>query len=129
MLPRSPVPESSELTLAALSVDDRVVNYLAQAPINDGGQQDMACAIIEKYGFVPKAIFPESFHSSNSGKLNNLLTTYLRQSALSLRKLIAAGATIEQVRTKKEEFMSHVWKVLAITLGTPPKPDGKFTWE
>ena len=34
----------------------------------------VAAGLIEKYGFVPKSIYPESFHSSNSGKLNNLLT-------------------------------------------------------
>jgi len=71
----------------------------------------VAAGLIEKYGFIPKSLYPESFSSSNSGKLNGLLTSYLRQSALGLRKLIAAGASKEEVRRQKEDNMEHVYKV------------------
>lgn len=113
----------------------------------------MAASLIEHYGFIPQSLYPESYSSSNSGKLNGLLTSYLRQSALGLRKLLAAGVDIADVRRKKEEDMKHVWEVrllslcvsrrdcaltlclplrrqvLAIALGTPPKPDETFTWD
>ena len=71
----------------------------------------MAAGLIEKYGFIPKSLYPESFSSSNSGKLNGLLTSYLRQSALGLRKLFASGASKEEVRRQKEINMEHVYKV------------------
>ena len=32
----------------------RLVSYLLTAPVNDGGQWDMLCNLIEKYGVVPK---------------------------------------------------------------------------
>ena len=41
----------------------------------DGGQWDMVVNLIEKYGLVPQALFPETWNSSNSGKLNSLLTS------------------------------------------------------
>ncbi|CDZ98249.1 peptidase c1b bleomycin hydrolase [Phaffia rhodozyma] len=119
----------NSIDLAKAPLDDRVVTFLSQSPIGDGGQQDMAKGLIEKYGLIPKSLFPETYHSSNSGKLNSLLTSYLRQSALNLRKLIASGASSSSVRIKKEEYMQHVFDTMAIALGTPPKPDVTFTWE
>ena len=38
----------------------RLVSYLLTAPVNDGGQWDMLCNLIEKYGVVPKTAYPES---------------------------------------------------------------------
>ncbi|KAL7409099.1 peptidase C1B bleomycin hydrolase [Mrakia frigida] len=119
----------SSIELADEPLDSRIVSFLSQAPINDGGQQDMAAGLIEKYGFIPKSLYPESYSSSNSSRLNTLLTSYLRQSALGLRKLIASGASKEDVRRQKEANMEHVYKVLAISLGSPPKPDVKFLFE
>ena len=39
---------------ADLDIDDRKVAWLLDAPQSDGGQWDMLCALIEKYGVVPK---------------------------------------------------------------------------
>jgi bleomycin hydrolase len=89
----------------------------------------VAAGLIEKYGFVPKSIYPESYHSSNSAKLNSLLTSYLRQSALTLRKMFASGSSKDAVRRHKEDCMKHVHHVMVTTLGTPPQPDSKFLFE
>ena len=43
--------------------------------------------LVERYGFVPKAVFPESYHSSNTSRLDELLTHKLREFALVLRRL------------------------------------------
>ena len=34
--------------------DSRLIAHLLSAPLNDGGQWDMLCAIVDKYGLVPK---------------------------------------------------------------------------
>lgn len=35
----------------------------------------------------------------------------------------------QSARKRKEEQMEEVYRILAISLGTPPKPDEEFTWE
>ena len=47
-------------------LEGRLVSWLLQGPLQDGGQWDMFVNLVEKYGLVPKWIMPESFHSSNS---------------------------------------------------------------
>ena len=46
--------------------DSRLIAHLLSAPLNDGGQWDMLCAIVDKYGLVPKEAMPESEISSNT---------------------------------------------------------------
>lgn len=47
----------------------------------------MVVGLIEKYGVVPKAVYDESYHSSNSGGLKTFLTSKLRDFALELRQV------------------------------------------
>ena len=65
----------------------RLVSYLLTAPVNDGGQWDMLCNLIEKYGVVPKTAYPESKASSGSREMDMTLTEKLREDACILRKL------------------------------------------
>ena len=54
------------LKTAHKATDSRKVAWLMAEPQNDGGQWDMLCALIEKYGVMPKSAMPESFNSNNS---------------------------------------------------------------
>lgn len=139
----------STMELASSPLDDRLVQFLGQMPLNDGGQWDMVVNLLEKYGCVPQPVFPESFSSSNSGAMGRILTTKLREHALLLRKLdnalkesewhvrlVASGeiekaheAKMKILRRRKEEFMKEIYSILTICLGVPPKPDEEFTWE
>ncbi|GAA5840676.1 hypothetical protein JCM9279_007399 [Rhodotorula babjevae] len=137
----------SMLDLAETPVDDRTIQYLMTEPENDGGQWDMIVNLFETFGLVPQACFPESFNSSNTGKLDTLLTTKLREYALELRSIhSAAMATLgeladtkshaeraalatQSARKRKEEQMQEVYRILAIALGQPPKPSDQITWE
>jgi len=90
----------------------------------------------QTYGVVPQAVYPESLHSSLSGPLNSLLKTKLREHSLILRRLHASlPSTMSEdditsvLRAKKEELMQEIYTVMSATLGTPPRPDRKFTWE
>lgn len=75
----------------------------------------------EKYGVVPKSVYPESVASSNSRELNQYLNKLLRQDAQILRDLIAGGADQAAVQTKKEELLQEIFNYLAMTLGLPPR--------
>ncbi len=39
--------------------EGRLISWLLTAPLNDGGQWDMICSLIGKYGVVPKYAMPE----------------------------------------------------------------------
>ena len=105
--------------------DSRLMMYLLQAPVQDGGQWDMFVNLIEKYGLVPKSVMPETNHSSKSSMMNYFLTHKLRECAFILRKSKKPRTTIKQLRSKKEEMMSVIYSLLCMFLGNPPT---KFDW-
>ncbi|MBM7544417.1 bleomycin hydrolase [Weissella beninensis] len=108
------------------ALDSRKVAFLLATPQQDGGQWDMMVAIIEKYGVVPQAVYPESQASSASHELNVTLNLKLRHDAVILRDLIAAGSTIDQIAVKKNEMLQEIYRFLSLTLGEPPV---KFDFE
>ncbi|KAF9192692.1 hypothetical protein BGZ51_005081 [Haplosporangium sp. Z 767] len=107
-------------------VNDRVVQHLLKEPVNDGGQWDMLVNLVERYGVVPKALYPESFSSSSSGKLNALVISKLRDHAVVLRRMAAHGHSVDELRQEKDKCLKEIYNILAITLGEPPKQP--FTW-
>ena len=99
----------------------RKVKFLLDTPQQDGGQWDMVVALFEKYGVVPKSVYPESISSSNSRELNQILNKLLRQDAQILRELAAEGAESAELQAKKEELLQEVFNFLAMNLGLPPR--------
>lgn len=106
--------------------DGRLITHLLSSPIQDGGQWDMFCALADKYGVVPKDVYPESFSSSKSGPMNGLITAKLREFANILRDNAAQGRNADELRALKEGMMSEVYKLLSLYLGEPPQ---KFDFE
>ena len=102
-------------------INGRKVKFLLDTPQQDGGQWDMVVSLFEKYGVVPKSVYPESVASSNSRELNQYLNKLLRQDAQILRDLIAGGADQATVQAKKEELLQEIFNYLAMTLGLPPR--------
>jgi len=115
-------------------IRSRIVMWLLAAPVNDGGQWDMFINLVEKYGIVPKGVYPETYNSSNSAVLNRLLTHKLREYASILRKMRKDGKNIPFIRKRKEKMLNEVYRFLAINFGIPPESfnfeyrdkDGKF---
>lgn len=103
-----------------LDTDSRTIAWLLQSPLNDGGQWDMLYNLITKYGVVPKWIMPETFHSSNTGKMVQLLTRKLRKDACTIRKAAKDGSNIDELREMKDCMLSEVYTILTRCLGTPP---------
>ena len=99
----------------------RLLQWLLMAPVQDGGQWDMICSLIDKYGVVPKASMPETFSSSESMQMNFTLTEKLREDACRLRSAYKAGADEAKLRTMKDEMMETVYGMLCVCLGVPPK--------
>ena len=109
------------IATADQEIGSRKVKFLLDTPQQDGGQWDMVVSLFEKYGVVPKSVYPESVASSNSRELNQYLNKLLRQDAQILRDLIAGGADQAAVQAKKEELLQEIFNYLAMTLGLPPR--------
>ena len=108
------------LKTADLSTDDRKVAWLMDAPQSDGGQWDMLCALIEKYGVMPKSAMPESFNSNRSNGINDLLNTKLRHDAVILRQMVnEEHASEDQINAKRKVMLGEVYRMLSYAFGEP----------
>ena len=109
------------LATADLELTSRKVKFLLDTPQQDGGQWDMVVSLFEKYGVVPKAIYPESVSSSNSRELNQILNKLLRQDAQILRELVKDGVDPSTLQVKKGELLQEIFNFLVMNLGLPPR--------
>ncbi|HEM3142868.1 aminopeptidase C [Streptococcus suis] len=109
------------ITTADQEIGSRKVKFLLDTPQQDGGQWDMVVALFEKYGVVPKSVYPESISSSASRELNQYLNKLLRQDAQILRDLLDKGASSEEVQIQKEKLLQEIFNFLAVNLGLPPR--------
>ncbi|MGT2964729.1 aminopeptidase C [Streptococcus acidominimus] len=109
------------IATADQALTSRKVKFLLDVPQQDGGQWDMVVSLFEKYGVVPKSVYPESISSSNSRELNTVLNKLLRQDAQMLRELVAQGETAEAIQAKKTELLQEIFNFLAMSLGLPPR--------
>jgi bleomycin hydrolase len=111
----------SILTTFDEPVDGRLITHLLDDPMQDGGQWDMICALIEKYGVVPKDAMPESKCSSNSDEMCGIINEKLREDACILRREHESGKSPEALRTQKKEMLAVIYRMLAVCLGNPPE--------
>jgi bleomycin hydrolase len=116
----------SMVELIDRDVDDRTVAYMLGDPIGDGGQWNMAVALISKHGLVPKQAYPESQSSSATLLMNAQLKEILRTSACELRALKASGKSMVEIMAHKDKRVADIWRMLCIHLGTPPE---SFDWQ
>jgi bleomycin hydrolase len=111
---------------AGRPLNDRVISMWLEEPITDGGDWSVAINLIEKYGLVPKLVFPETYTSSNTGAVTGILTDLLRGAACQIRTLLQNGHSMDDVRKFKCEIVGQAYRILCIHLGTPPT---KFHWQ
>lgn len=102
-------------------VDGRLWSFLNADPLCDGGQWDMLANIVSKYGLVPSYAYPDSKNASSSTWLNEFLTSLIRERAINLRKAALDGASAKALKALREDALNDVYRVLAITLGQPPR--------
>ncbi len=123
--------EKSNLFLEAIiktrkeKVDNREVEWLFKHPVSDGGVWNMMPCLVEKYGMVPKEIMPESYNTENTHMMRRLMRRKLREHGMKLREYSRAGKSVRFLREKKTEMLSDIYRILIISLGTPPD---EFIW-
>ncbi|RLV96346.1 Aminopeptidase C [Spathaspora sp. JA1] len=97
------------------------------SPIEDGGDWATVADLVNKYGLVPHQVFPDTVQAASPDKLNFILKQKLREFALKIRQLSKQNP--DKVDEYKESCLQAIYSTLALTLGTPPKPQDKFDWE
>ena len=107
-------------------LEGRLVAWLLQDPLADGGQWDMFTNLVKKYGVVPKFAMPETHSSSKSAPMNQMLVAALRADARILRQMAEQGATPADMRREKTGMLNTFYRMLSIHLGQPPT---SFLWE
>lgn len=118
----------SMIDLADRPATDRLVTFILDMGIQDGGQWDMFVNAVSKYGVVPKSAMEESFQSSNTADMNHLINTKLRKGAVALRKAVSEGKSKAEVKEVKNGILSELYNLFCMCFGEPPvKFDFEYT--
>ena len=112
-------------------LDDREVDWLISTPMADGGDWDMVCALVKKYGVMPHQGMSETYCTNDTAEVNTMLSTILRQDAIKLRDMVRSG---KDTTSTVEEMLNECYRVLAVCFGNPPEKfdfqyedkDGKY---
>lgn len=108
---------------AKKELDSRKVAFLFHEPQGDGGQWDLICSIIEKYGAVPKSAFPETYDTEHSGNFNSVYNHKLRKDGLILRELVSKKASKEALDKQISKFNNQNYRILSLSFGDPKTVD------
>ena len=92
---------------------------------DDGGWWQSVVALVSKYGVVPKEAMPATTASDNTDTLNTILARKLHVDGAKIRELARAGSDVNALRAYKKQSLVEIYRILAQTLGEPPK---EFTW-
>lgn len=121
--------EKSNLFLQAIidtrkkPMDDQTVMWLFQNPLSDGGTFTGVADLVAKYGVVPSGVMPDNYTAKNTSQFTTFLKRKLREDALALRA--DAKASDKVLQTKKQAYLSEIYKMLVLGLGEPVT---EFTW-
>jgi len=110
-----------------LPEDDRMVDWLFQNPLSDGGTFCGVADLVQKYGVCPKEAMPETYSSNNTSQIDMLLKTKLREMGLQLRtkgngtKTRQSDRMInESLEADKVNMLKEIYHILTLAYGIPP---------
>ena len=123
--------EKSNATLerAMLLLDEPVDSRMNSWNLDNtsaGGYFNWFSNLVKKYGVVPSYVMPDGAVSSSTSELNSTLNKIIAKDVYALRKAHSEGKSLEDLRSLKEGFLSEIYKVLGLTLGTISE---SFTFE
>ncbi len=107
-------------------INSRLNAYLLDNGIGDGGHWAMFTSLVKKYGVIPSSFMKDTAVSKATSELNVVLQNVLANDIKVFHDMAKKGKSKEDMRKKKEGMLEEIYRVLAISLGTPPK---KFTLE
>lgn len=95
-------------------VYDRYVSYILRNGMTDSGYFTQFANLIDKYGVVPKNIFPENFQSSNTYEINQILSRLLRKFYLDIEKE-------NDEELIKDKYLQNAYNILTNIYGMIPE--------
>ncbi len=111
-----------------LPINDSKLQMIMKEPVQDGGTWNFVVNLVNKYGIVPKTIYGESFNSSVSEEMNQILTDKLAKFTYRIRNCPSVSdADLRNVIVT--EMLPQIYQLLAMFMGEPPKPSEPFNWE
>ena len=110
----------AQIKYAPKPMDDKHVDWLFKNPVGDGGVWSSFTNLADKYGLVPKEVFPETNSSENTRWMIAVINTKLREDGLELRKLYAEKVKSEKLTARKIELLGNIYRILAMNLGEAP---------
>ena len=93
---------------------DRYVSNLLKNGIQDSGYFTQFVSLVNKYGIVPKSVFPETYASSNTYEINQILSRLLRKFYIDLEN-------IDDVKVLKNDYMEKAYTIITNFYGLPPE--------
>ncbi len=102
-------------------IDDKMVEWLFQHPLSDGGTFCGVSDLVKKYGLVPKDVMPETYSSNHTSTMRSLISQKLKEYGLKLRDDAAKGVKQADLEAQKTDMLATVYRMLVLNLGIPPK--------
>jgi bleomycin hydrolase len=108
--------------------DPRWIFHLSNSgPKTDGGTWCAFTNLVRKYGVVPKTIYGESYNSSCSDEMNQILGKKMEIYVSRIRKLRRLSA--ERLRKiVHQEMLPEIYRLLCNFMGEPPHPHTEVKW-
>ena len=110
----------SIITLAQYSPNERVLQFILDNPVSDGGQWDMFVNLVRKYGLLPKDAFPETAQSNATAASDFLVNAAIRDFAAKAHALSESGRA-NDIRGLKDETMEKIYHLFLSCFGVPPQ--------
>jgi bleomycin hydrolase len=102
---------------------NRDFDYTMENSLQDGGWWNCFANLVNKYGLIPQDAMKETWHSSDSEEMNDVVQERLHATANWIRK--NRKLPREELLQIKNDTVADIYTILVKFLGEPPK---KFRW-
>lgn len=103
--------------LAKQNLNNTSLEYAALIPesMTDGGTWSMFTNIVNKYGVVPKDMYPDNKQAKHTSKMNGLLTTLVMQASNNIK----SDMTRQEFEELKKPILDKCYRIITLFLGNP----------
>ncbi|CAG9802961.1 unnamed protein product [Chironomus riparius] len=102
--------------------NDRLMSFLLDDPLKEGGRWSIFASIINKYGLMPKEAFKCHISSDKVKNMTRILNTKLRDYSKQLLHLASKNMNTNVIIDLK---MVEICNIISLCIGTPPD---NFHW-